>query len=141
MAVLRTASGLDRHDPLDLDLGSAPPHTHLMRELERIGHSLVGKSQHGQQLLLAEPDAALQHLFAGHVEDVVGHAYTSGCRERPWRDGASSWRIASEAPSPAAKPNRTSCPRPGRAAVAIAGALGPAVWAGFSRTTTALRAE
>jgi hypothetical protein len=26
-------------------------------------------------------------------------------------------------------------------AVAIAGALGPAIWAGFSRTTTALRAE
>ena len=35
VAVLRAAAGLERHDPLDLDLRAAPAHPHLVRELER----------------------------------------------------------------------------------------------------------
>ena len=37
VAVLGAAAGLERHDALDLDLGPAPLHPHLVREREQVG--------------------------------------------------------------------------------------------------------
>ena len=77
MTVLGAAPGLDRDDPLNLDLGTAPPHPHLVGERECLGHAVVRQLEHGQDLLPAEPKAARQDLPARLVEDVVRHRYTS----------------------------------------------------------------
>ena len=77
VAVLGAAAGLDRDDALDLDLRTAPPHPHLVGERECIGHAVIGQLEHGQDVLLAEPDAMRQDLPARLVEDVVRHGCTS----------------------------------------------------------------
>ena len=70
VAVLRAAAGLDRDDPLDLDLRAAPAHAHLVREREHLVDAVVGQPQHLEDLLLGEADALVQHLLASHGEDV-----------------------------------------------------------------------
>ena len=64
VAVLGAAAGLERDDALDLDLGPAPLHAYVVRELEQVGQQLVGRGEHGEDLLLAEPLAALEDLLA-----------------------------------------------------------------------------
>ena len=44
VAVLGAAAGLDRDDPLDLDGRAAPSHPHLMSQLQRLRHPLVGQA-------------------------------------------------------------------------------------------------
>ena len=46
VAVLRAAAGLQAHDALDLDVGPAPAHAHLVGERERVVDALVGQAQH-----------------------------------------------------------------------------------------------
>ena len=46
VAVLGTAAGLQRDDALDLDLGAAPAHPHVVRELQQRRQVLVGQAQH-----------------------------------------------------------------------------------------------
>ena len=69
MAVLRAAAGLDRDDALDLDLGAAPAHADLVRELQRGGQVLVGQRQHLEHARLVEAGAVAEDLGAGAVKD------------------------------------------------------------------------
>ena len=72
VAVLGAAAGLQADDALDLDLGPAVAHPHLVGELQQLGQPFVAEPQADQRLLLAESDAPLEHLLAGYGED-VGH--------------------------------------------------------------------
>ena len=69
VAVLRAAAGLDRDDALDLDVGSAPAHADLVRELQGGRQVLVGQGQHLEDARLVEADAVVEDLGAGAVED------------------------------------------------------------------------
>jgi hypothetical protein len=69
VAVLRAAAGLQRHDALDLDLGAAPSHADLVRELEECRQVVVGRPQHLQHTRLVEPHTVCKNLGAGPVED------------------------------------------------------------------------
>ena len=64
VAVLRAAAGLQRDDALDLDLGAAPPHPHLVGEREQVRQPVVAGAQHLEDLLLGQPLAAVEHLLA-----------------------------------------------------------------------------
>ena len=79
MAVLGAAAGLDRDDPLDLHLGPAPAHPHLMRQLQRVVDQIVRKPQHLQRLRLVEADAPLEDLLTGDVEDHAGISSLRSC--------------------------------------------------------------
>jgi hypothetical protein len=70
VAVLGAAAGLQRDDALDLDLRAAPPHPHLVSELQRFGQVLVGQPQDLQHARLVKADAVGQHLGARTVEDL-----------------------------------------------------------------------
>src|SRR3954447_1584060 len=72
VAVLGASAGLDRDDPLDLHLRSAPAHPDLVGELERVIHPLVGELEDLQRLRLVEAYAPLEDLLTGDVEDHAG---------------------------------------------------------------------
>ena len=74
VTVLRAAAGLQADDALDLDLRPAPAHPYLVRQLQELGQPLVRQLQALQRLELVEPLAVLQHLLAGHCQN-VGHAH------------------------------------------------------------------
>ena len=78
MAIFRTATGFQADDALDLDLGTAPGHPHLVRQRKQLFEPFVGQLQHCEHLLLAEPLATLEHLVTGHGQDVG--AVGAGCR-------------------------------------------------------------
>ena len=79
MAVLGATAGLQADDALDLDLGAAPAHPHLVGQRQQFVEPVVGQLQHLQHLVLAQPLAALEHLLAGHRQNVS----FVGCRYRP----------------------------------------------------------
>ena len=70
VAVLGAAAGLQRDDPLDLDLRPAPAHPHLVGELQEGVQRLVRQLQHVEDLLLRQPFTPLEDLVAGDVEDL-----------------------------------------------------------------------
>jgi hypothetical protein len=59
MTVLGTAAGLDADDPLDLDLRPTPTHPHLVRELERVRHTLVRQPQNLERLRFGQANLLL----------------------------------------------------------------------------------
>ena len=65
VAVLRAPAGLQRDDPLDLDLRPAPPHPHLVGELQQRVQRLVGQPQHLENLRFRQPFTPLEDLVAG----------------------------------------------------------------------------
>src|ERR1039457_915912 len=73
VAVLRAAAGLHRHDPLDLHLGAAPPHPHLVGQRQQLAEALVRQLKAAQDLLLVQPAARFEDLAARLVQNVVGH--------------------------------------------------------------------
>src|SRR5436305_10722955 len=93
MTVLRAAPRLDRDDSLDLHLGSAPPHAHLVGKLKRIADRVVGEAEHLEHLFLVQPDAPFEHVLTRRLENGA-HARTS-------REEASR-------PAPASSAARTS---------------------------------
>jgi len=70
VAVLGAAAGLQGDDALDLDLRPAVAHAHLVGERQRLGQAVARELQDGQDLLLRQALPALEHLLAGHGEDV-----------------------------------------------------------------------
>src|ERR1035438_4328524 len=72
VAVLRAAAGLHRHDPLDLHLGAAPPHPHLVGQRQQLAEALVRQLKAAQDLLLVQPAARLEDLAARLAQNVVG---------------------------------------------------------------------
>jgi hypothetical protein len=70
VAVLGAAAGLERHDALDLDLGTAPLHPHVVRQLEQLRQMLVGQAQNLQDAFLIEAGSAVEHLGTGPIEDL-----------------------------------------------------------------------
>ena len=62
----------EQNDALDLDLRSAPLHAHVVREGEQVVEVLVRQLQHFEDLVAAQSFTAVEHLFAGHREDVGG---------------------------------------------------------------------
>ena len=104
MAVLGAAAGLERDDPLDLDLRPAPLHPDLVREVQRGVDGLVGQLQHLQRLRLVEADAPLEDLLTGDVEDHAGisslrSVAPSGRRPRIGAIDSRSSRLQSDARS------------------------------------------
>ena len=85
VAVLGAAAGLQRDDALDLDLGAAPAHPHLVGEREQLVErgAVVGQPQHLEHLRLVEADAPLEHLRPGGGR---------GWRPRSWSHRWSSRR-------------------------------------------------
>ena len=94
VAVLGAAAGLDRHDPLDLDLRPAVAHADLVRELQRVVDELVRQPEDFEGLRLVEADAPLEDLLAGDVEDHAGISMGVNCPSgmRP-RTGAISREV------------------------------------------------
>jgi hypothetical protein len=106
VAVLGAAAGLEGHDALDLDLGAAPAHPHVVGEREQVRDPVVGEFEDLEHLGLGQADTALQDLFACHVHDVgaavdllgcCGHDFSFGRRaleqsvpHRADRDGATN---------------------------------------------------
>ena len=92
MAVLGAAAGLEADDALDLDLGAAPLHPHLVGEREQLVQALVGQRAALERLLLGQALAALEHLLTGDGQDVgldgcLRHDVMSlrrGCAHEPW---------------------------------------------------------
>ncbi len=70
VAVLGAAAGLEADDALDLDLGAAPAHPHLVGQRQQLLEPVVGQLQHLQDLVLVEPVAALEHLLPGQTQHV-----------------------------------------------------------------------
>jgi hypothetical protein len=75
VAVLGAAAGLERDDPLDLDLLAAPLHPDVVREREQFRQLVVRSAEDLDQLLLAQPGALLQNLRTCHVQDLA-HAFS-----------------------------------------------------------------
>lgn len=80
MAVLGAAAGLEADDALDLDLGAAPLHPHVVREGEQVLEAVVGKLQDFEHLALVQRFAALENLLTREGENVClyrgrGHTY------------------------------------------------------------------
>ena len=71
VAVLGAAAGLEADDALDLDVGPAPRHPHLVREREQLVEPVVGQLQHPQRLVLVQALAALQYLLASLRQNVA----------------------------------------------------------------------
>ena len=70
MTILGAATSFQADDALDLDLGTAPGHPHLVRQGQQLLEPFVGQLQHLQHLLLVEPFATLEYLVTGHSQDV-----------------------------------------------------------------------
>ena len=70
MTILGAATGFEADDSLDLDLRAAVGHPHLVCQRQQLLEAIVGKLQHLQDLLLAQPLTALEHLPARHGENV-----------------------------------------------------------------------
>jgi hypothetical protein len=79
VAILRAAARLQADDALDLDVGSAPRHPHLMRQRQQFVEPIVGQLQHPQCLLLVQALAALQYLLAS-LRQNVAHPSPSCCQ-------------------------------------------------------------
>jgi hypothetical protein len=75
VAVLRAAAGLQRDDALDLNLGPAPAGPHLVGELERLGHILVGQAEHLEDAGGVEADTVGEDLRTGAIKH-GGHGRT-----------------------------------------------------------------
>jgi len=73
VAVLGAAAGLEADDALDLDLGAAPLHAHLVGQRQEFLEPLVGQLEHCEHLLLGETLAALEHLLSSHTDHVRAH--------------------------------------------------------------------
>ena len=70
MTIFGAATGFQADNALDLDLGTAPGHPHLVRQRQQLLEPFVGQLQHFQHLLLAQALATLEHLMTGHRQDV-----------------------------------------------------------------------
>ena len=70
VAILRAAAGLERHDPLDLNLGAAPAHPHLVRGLQGGRDLVVRQVQDGQHAGRVQPGAGLDD--SGHCLSQIG---------------------------------------------------------------------
>jgi hypothetical protein len=57
-------------DALDLDLGSAPSHPHLVGQRQQLVQSILGQPQHPLHLVLIQARTELQDLLAGLGQDV-----------------------------------------------------------------------
>ena len=84
MAILGAATGFQADDALDLDLGPAPAHPHLVGQRQQLLEPVVGQLQHPQHLVAAQSFAALQYLLACLLQDVGAFGLTSIIR-RPSR--------------------------------------------------------
>ena len=115
VAVLGAAAGLEADDALDLHLGAAVAHAHLVGELQQLGQALVRQPQAGQRLLLGQADAALEHLLACGL---TGRAQWSSARSRaqslPGRPPRDCHALVVR-PTPAVSTARATWPQPGRA--------------------------
>ena len=99
VAVLGAAAGLDRDDPFDLDIGTAP-HPDPMRELEELGDLRVGMDQHLEDLCLVESSPSSSTC----VPAVARTSVTGGTSRRGSclrRKSAASKRPPNAGPSPA----------------------------------------
>ena len=77
MTVLGAAAGLEADDALDLDLGPAPAHPHIVGQRQQFLEPVVGQLQHFQDLVAGQSFATLENLFASLIQDVnccLGHA-------------------------------------------------------------------
>ena len=74
MAVLGAAAGLQADDALDLDLGPAPRHPHLVGQRQKFVEPVVGQLEHSEHLVLGQALAPLEHLLAGLGQDVAHRA-------------------------------------------------------------------
>ena len=72
MAVLRAATGLQRDDPLHLDLGTAPPHAYLVSQSQQLREVGVRKPENSDQLIAAQTATLFEHPVARGCQD-VGH--------------------------------------------------------------------
>ena len=70
VAILRAATGFQADDALDLDLGTAPAHAHLVGQREQFLQVVVGQLQDFEHLLLGQAFAALEHLLTGRCQYV-----------------------------------------------------------------------
>ena len=70
VAVLRAAAGLEADDALDLHLGTAPAHPHLVGEREQFLETVVAEFEHLEGLRLAQSLAPFEHLLARGRQDV-----------------------------------------------------------------------
>src|SRR6185437_1430247 len=97
MTVLGASAGLQADDAFDLYLGTAPAHPHLVGEREQFLEPVLWKLQHLEHLVFAQPLTALEHLLAGHRQNVgqVGRLVDAilACVA-----GRSSWRLGHRVP-------------------------------------------
>src|SRR5262249_23980071 len=115
MAVLGAAPGLERDDALDLDLVAAPPHPHLVGEVEQLVDPLVGQAQRRQRLRLGKADALLQPLGPRRLENdhLLSHRATNAAASNvPPNRGATAARTAASKSSAVANPAGSAPTRP-----------------------------
>ena len=75
VAVLGAAAGLERDDALDLDLGAAPLHPHLVGQREQlVEHARPGCCSTARICSSVERLTALEHLLAGGREPRTGRS-------------------------------------------------------------------
>src|ERR1700753_335092 len=77
MAILRTAAGLEAHNPLDLDVRTTPARPHGVRERKRLGNALGRQSKHLERLLLAQAEPVSEDLCPCCIQYVVRHPSAS----------------------------------------------------------------
>src|SRR5439155_15514512 len=77
------AAGLERDDPLHLDLVAAPAHPHLVGKIQQLVHPLIRKPQRLQRLVFTQTDAVLEHLTTGGRENVHGSPYGFAAATKP----------------------------------------------------------